>query len=78
MYNLNEKGGDLLAKGNNVIGNVLIHPSAKIDPNSVIGPNVVIGEDCIIGKGVRISDSCILSKTEIKNHAFIRHSIIGG
>eukprot|EP00349_Pseudokeronopsis_sp_Brazil_P001568 CAMPEP_0202964874 /NCGR_PEP_ID=MMETSP1396-20130829/8995_1 /ASSEMBLY_ACC=CAM_ASM_000872 /TAXON_ID= /ORGANISM="Pseudokeronopsis sp., Strain Brazil" /LENGTH=258 /DNA_ID=CAMNT_0049687347 /DNA_START=163 /DNA_END=939 /DNA_ORIENTATION=- len=66
-----------LAQGENIIGNVLVHPSATVDPNSMIGPNVIIGENCVVGKGVRISDSCIFSKSVIKNHAFIRQSIIG-
>lgn len=66
-----------LAKGDNIIGNVLIHPSAKVDENSVIGPNVTIGANCIIGSGVRLSDVCIMSKTQIKSNAFIRNSIIG-
>jgi len=66
-----------LAEGSNIIGNVLVHPSAKVDPNAVIGPNVVIGMDCIIDSGVRISNSTILSHSEIKRHAFIRNSIIG-
>ena len=66
-----------LAEDNNIIGNVLIHPSAQIDPGAVIGPDVVIGKDCKIGGGARISNSTILSQTEVKRHAFIRNSIIG-
>jgi mannose-1-phosphate guanylyltransferase len=52
-----------LAKGDNIIGNVLIHPTAKVDENSVLGPNVTIGAYCNIGSGVRLSDVCIMSKT---------------
>lgn len=74
---LKDRGSDELAKGDNIIGNVLIHPSAKVDSSSVIGPNVVIGENVTVQRGARLSDCCILSKTLIKSHAFIRNSIIG-
>jgi mannose-1-phosphate guanylyltransferase len=74
---LKDKDSDQLAKGDNIIGNVLIHPSAKVDSSSVIGPNVVIGENCVVARGVRLSDTCIMSKTLIKAHAFVRNSIIG-
>ena len=66
-----------LAQGNQIIGNVLIHPSAQVDKSAVLGPNVVIGEKCKIGAGCRISNTTILSQTDIKDHAFIRNSIIG-
>jgi len=74
---LRDQGSEELAKGDNIIGNVLVHPSANVDSTSVIGPNVVIGENCVIMRGARISDACILSKTQVKSHAFIRNSIIG-
>ena len=63
LQHLSDRQSDYLAKGQNIIGNVLIHPSAKVDPSSVIGPNVTIGEKCVISKGVRISNSCIQSRT---------------
>jgi mannose-1-phosphate guanylyltransferase len=44
----------ILAKGDNIIGNVLIHPTAEIDPNSMLGPNVVIGANVQVGYGVRL------------------------
>ncbi|CDW81783.1 mannose-1-phosphate guanyltransferase [Stylonychia lemnae] len=74
---LKDQGSEDLARGDNIIGNVLIHPSARVDPSSVIGPNVVIGEDCVVWNGVRISESTIFGKTQIKGHAFIRNSLIG-
>jgi mannose-1-phosphate guanylyltransferase len=74
---LKDSGSEELAKGDNIIGNVLIHPSAKVDESCVIGPNVVIGENCTVARGVRLSDTCVMSKTLIKAHAFIRNSIIG-
>lgn len=77
LQHLKEQGSEELAKGDNIIGNVLIHPTAKVDSSSVIGPNVVIGENCTIARGVRLADACIMSKTLIKAHAFVRNSIIG-
>eukprot|EP00347_Sterkiella_histriomuscorum_P020276 403338422 len=74
---LRDQCSDEIAKGDNIIGNVMIHPTAQVDISSVIGPNVVIGEGCIIQKGVRISDAIIFEKTLIKAHAFIRNSMIG-
>lgn len=32
----------------NIIGNVLIHPTAKVHPDALIGPNVTIGEKCVV------------------------------
>ena len=37
---------DLLRRGRNIIGNVLIDETAVIDENAVIGPNVIIGPGC--------------------------------
>jgi len=74
---LKDSGSLDLAFGDNIVGNVLIHPTAQVDSSSVIGPNVTIGEKCIIMRGVRISNSCVQSRTLIKSHAFIRNSIIG-
>ena len=50
-----------LSEGPNIIGNVLIHPSADVDPSAVIGPDVVIGKNCKIGAGSRITNSTILA-----------------
>jgi len=66
-----------LEKGNNIMGNVMIHSGAKVSEHAVIGPNVVIGDKCEIGDGCRISNSTILAQTKIKEHTFIRNSIIG-
>lgn len=66
-----------LAQGDNILGNVLIHPTAKVDPNAVVGPNVVVGAGCVVEGGVRLSNSCLLSDTTVKGHSFIKNSIIG-
>ena len=65
------------SESSNIIGNVLIHPTAKVHPEALIGPNVTIGEKCVVQKGARIQDSCLLAFSQIKQDAFIRQSIIG-
>lgn len=44
----------ILAKGDNIVGNVLIHPSAIVDPAAMLGPNVVVGKDTTIEYGARL------------------------
>lgn len=58
-------------------GNVLIDPSAKIGKNCRIGPNVTIGPNCVIGDGVRLQRSVMLENSKIKDHAWVKSSIIG-
>ena len=58
-------------------GNVLIDPSAKIGNNCKIGPNVVIGPNCVIGDGVRLQRCVLLSNSKVKEHAWIKSTIVG-
>jgi len=58
-------------------GNVIIHPTAKVDPTASIGPNVVVGPNCTVGKGARLSRCVLLEGARIKDHAFVQSSIIG-
>lgn len=58
-------------------GNVIIHPSAKVDPSASIGPNVVVGPNCTVGKGARLQRCVLLDGARIKDHAFVQSSIIG-
>lgn len=60
-----------------IIGNVLIHPTAKIGYGCKIGPNVTIGENVVIENGVRLSKAAILDDSKIQSHAWIQNSIIG-
>ncbi|QPG73064.1 mannose-1-phosphate guanyltransferase [Brettanomyces nanus] len=67
-----------LSKGDYVYGgNVLVDPTAKIGKDCKIGPNVVIGPKVVIGDGVRIQRSTILKNSEIKDHAWIKSTIVG-
>lgn len=58
-------------------GNVLIDPSAKIGKNCKIGPNVTIGPNVVIGDGVRLQRSVLLQNCKVKDHAWVKSTIIG-
>lgn len=58
-------------------GNVLIHPSAKIGKNCRIGPNVTIGPDVVVGDGVRLQRCVLLKGSKVKDHAWVKSTIIG-
>lgn len=58
-------------------GNVLIDPSAKIGKNCRIGPNVVIGKDVVIGDGVRLQRCTLLPGAKVKDHAWVKSTIVG-
>ncbi|ERN06480.1 hypothetical protein AMTRI_Chr10g1370 [Amborella trichopoda] len=72
----------LLASGDGtksatIIGDVYIHPSAKVHPLAKIGPNVSISANARIGAGVRLISCIILDDVEVKEHALVIHSIVG-
>ncbi|XP_068641500.1 uncharacterized protein [Aristolochia californica] len=72
----------LLASGDgtksaNIIGDVYIHPSAKVHPTAKIGPNVSISANARIGPGVRLISCIILDDVEIKENAVVIHAIVG-
>ena len=67
---------ELLTKGANLVGAVIIDPSAQVHPTAKIGPFVYIGPKSVIGAGVRISNSIVLSNVNIKENACILHSIL--
>ncbi|KAK6441573.1 mannose-1-phosphate guanyltransferase [Oleoguttula sp. CCFEE 5521] len=58
-------------------GNVLIDPSAKIGKNCKIGPNVVIGPNVEIGDGVRLQRCVLLQGSKVKEHAWVKSTIVG-
>ncbi|KAH8599637.1 mannose-1-phosphate guanyltransferase [Bisporella sp. PMI_857] len=80
LSSLTKKGSKLLSSLNTPYvhgGNVLIDPSAKIGKNCRIGPNVTIGPDVVIGDGVRLQRSVILAGSKIKDHAWVKSTIVG-
>jgi len=58
-------------------GNVLIDPSAKIGKNCRIGPNVTVGPNCVIGDGVRLQRCVLLEGSRVKDHAWVKSTIVG-
>ncbi|XP_052195611.1 uncharacterized protein LOC127803435 [Diospyros lotus] len=73
---------NLLASGDGtrsptVIGDVYVHPSAKIHPTAKIGPDVSISANVRIAAGVRILNCIILDDVEIKENAVAMHAIVG-
>ena len=58
-------------------GNVMIDPSVKVGKDCRIGPNVTIGPNVAIGDGVRLQRCVVLSGSKIKDHAWIKSTIVG-
>jgi len=58
-------------------GNVLVDPTATIGKNCRIGPNVTIGPNVVIGDGVRVQRSVLLQGSRIKDHAWVKSTIVG-
>ncbi|CAN0857553.1 Mannose-1-phosphate guanyltransferase alpha [Linum grandiflorum] len=69
-------GGDG-TKSAKMIGDVYVHPSAKLHPTAKIGPNVSISANVRVGGGVRLINSIILDDVELKENAVVMNSIVG-
>ncbi|RKU49326.1 mannose-1-phosphate guanyltransferase [Coniochaeta pulveracea] len=79
LSHLTKKGSKLLTTGKPYIygGNVLIDPTAKIGENCRIGPNVTIGPNVVVGDGVRLQRCVLLENSKVKDHAWIKSTIVG-
>ncbi|CAI5482828.1 unnamed protein product [Closterium sp. Yama58-4] len=67
----------MLATGSNIVGNVIVDPSATISKSASVGPDVVVGPNCIIHDGARIHGSVLLGGSRIGSGSLILNSIIG-
>ncbi|XP_060190647.1 uncharacterized protein LOC132619909 [Lycium barbarum] len=72
----------LLASGDGtsnatIVGDVYIHPSAKVYSTAKIGPNVSISANVRVAAGARLVSCIILDNVEIKENAVIMHAIVG-
>jgi len=67
----------LAPAGEGIVGNVLVHPTAKIGAGAVLGPDVVVGEGVVVEAGARVKRSTLLAKAHVKAHALVSSSIIG-
>uniref|UniRef100_H2YVA2 mannose-1-phosphate guanylyltransferase n=1 Tax=Ciona savignyi TaxID=51511 RepID=H2YVA2_CIOSA len=77
LTSLRQKSADMLHKGPEIIGNVLVDPSVKIGQNCKIGPNVVLGPGVVIEDGVRIKRCTIMKEAVVKSHSWLESCIIG-
>jgi mannose-1-phosphate guanylyltransferase len=77
LDSLRHKEPARLAKGENIIGDVLIDASAKVDPTAQLGPNVVIGANVVVGPGQKIYNTTVMEGTKIHGYGLIEGSIIG-
>lgn len=66
-----------LACGPQYVGDVLVHPTAKVGTGCKLGPNVVIGPGCVVEDGARIVRSTLLQGSRAKSHSLISSSIVG-
>ncbi|MQL94647.1 hypothetical protein Taro_027303 [Colocasia esculenta] len=65
------------SKSPTIIGDVYIHPSAKVHATAKIGPNVSISANARIGAGARLISCIVLDDVEIKENAVVIHAIVG-
>lgn len=66
-----------LSTGPSIVGNVIVHHTAKIGNNCKIGPNVTIGPGVIIEDGVCIKRSTILCDVVIHSNSWLESCIVG-
>ncbi|CAK7221459.1 mannose-1-phosphate guanyltransferase [Sporothrix curviconia] len=80
LSSLTKKGSNLLTPASEPYvhgGNVMIDPTAKIGKNCRIGPNVTIGPGVVVGDGVRLQRCVLLAKSKVRDHAWIKSTIVG-
>ncbi|XP_075085807.1 uncharacterized protein LOC107767406 isoform X4 [Nicotiana tabacum] len=64
-------------KNATIVGDVYIHPSAKVHSTAKIGPNVSISANVRVAAGARLISCIILDDVEIKENAVVMHAIVG-
>lgn len=74
---LQQTSAQSLAKGEGIVGNVLIDPSATIGKDCQIGPDVCIGPNVQVEDGILIKRCTILSGSRLKSHSRLDNCIIG-
>ena len=77
LNSLRQKNSNELANGPSIVGNVLMHPTARIGNNCRIGPDVTLGPDVVLEDGVCIKRSTVLQGATIKQHSWMESCIVG-
>lgn len=78
LNDLSQTNKDHLVQGaKNVVGNVVIDPTAKVSDTAKIGPNVVIGPGAVIESGARVKNSVVLGNTQVSCYSYVDGSILG-
>lgn len=80
LSSLSKKGSKLLTPRSEPFvhgGNVLIDKTARIGRNCRIGPDVTIGPGVVIGDGVRLQRCVLLAGAKVKDHAWVKSTIVG-
>ena len=67
LKSISHKDASVLKSGSDIIGNVLIDPTAKIGSGCKIGPDVTIGPGVVVGDNVRLSKCVLLKDCHIKD-----------
>ncbi|KAI4382811.1 hypothetical protein MLD38_008724 [Melastoma candidum] len=60
LDSLRKRQPGMLASGTHIVGNVLVHETAKIGDGCLIGPDVAIGPNCVVESGVRLSRCTVM------------------
>lgn len=77
LNSLRRNNQEKLHNGPGMVGNVLIHSTAKIGKGCRIGPDVTIGPDVVIGDGACVKHSSILRGATVREHAWLDGCIVG-
>lgn len=77
LNSLRQHDPSKLYQGPGVVGNALVHPTAKIGNDCRIGPNVSIGPNVVIEDGVCIKKCTVLNDAIVKSHSWLDSCIIG-
>ncbi|KAG9508655.1 Mannose-1-phosphate guanyltransferase beta, partial [Fragariocoptes setiger] len=67
----------MLAHGEGIVGDVLIHPNATIGKGCQIGPDVCIGPDVVVEDGLLIKRCTILGGSRLSAHTRLDGCIVG-
>lgn len=65
------------ADGPAIVGDVYVHPSAKVHSTAKLGPNVSVSANARIGAGVRLRDCIVLDEVEVKENAIVANAVVG-